>query len=131
MAEINSVTLVGRITREPELKYTQGGMAVLKFSLALNKRTKTGEQWGDVAHYFDCTMLGKGAESVSKYMAKGKQVAIIGELSQNRWEKDGKTQSKVEILVHTLQLLGGKQEGDTTGHEVSKGEDGYTDDIPF
>ena len=81
----------------------------MTFSLAVGKRVKNGDKWEDEADFFDCKMFGKGAESVSKYLEKGKQVAISGTLSQSRWEKDGQKYSKVEVIANTLQLLGGNQ----------------------
>ena len=129
MAEINSVVLVGRLTRDGELKYSGGGMAILKFSLAINKRVKKGDQWVDQANFFDCTMLGKGAESVSKYVVKGKQIGVVGELTQNTWEKDGQRHSKVEIFVNTLQLLGGNNAIES--NTVGSSQEEYSDDIPF
>jgi len=107
--DINSVVLVGRLTRESEIRYTNGGMAILTFSLAVGKRVKKGDKWEDDADFFDCKMFGKGAESVSNFLEKGKQVAISGTLSQSRWEKDGQKYSRVEVIANTLQLLGGNQ----------------------
>ena len=110
MNDMNSVCLVGRLAREAELKFTSSGTAILKFSIAVNRSVKKGDKWEDEASFFDCTMFSKMAESVNKYLEKGKQVSIIGELVQNRWEKDGKQNSKVVIIVNKLQLLGSKDE---------------------
>ena len=110
MTDNNSVSINGRLVREAELKFTQGGTAILKFSIAVNRSVKKGEKWEDEASFFDCTMFGKMAESVNKYLEKGKQVSLIGELVQNRWEQDGQKHSRVEIIVNRLQLLGSKDE---------------------
>lgn len=106
MADINHVVLVGRLTRDAELKYTQGGSPVCKFSLAINRRRKNGEEWGEEAHYFDIVLWGRQGEALNQYLIKGKQVAIEGELRQNRWEQDGQSRSKVEIVANNIQLLG-------------------------
>ena len=106
MKDLNSVNLIGRLTRDAELRYSSDGTAILKFSIAVNRSVKKGDKWEDEASFFDCTMFGKMAESVNKYLEKGKQVSIIGELVQNRWEKDGQKHSRVEIIVNKLQLLG-------------------------
>ena len=110
MTDMNSVVLIGRLTRDSELKYSTSGNAICSFSLAVNRSVKKGEKWEDEASFFDCTMFGKMAESVNKYLEKGKQVSIVGELVQNRWENDGQKHSKVEIIVNKLQLLGGKSD---------------------
>lgn len=104
--DLNVVALVGRLTRESELRYSAGGMAICRFSIAVNRRKRTADnRWEDEANFFDCTLFGKSAESLNQYLEKGRQVSIIGELRQNRWEQDGQSRSKVEIAVNSLQLL--------------------------
>ena len=104
--DLNVVALVGRLTRESELRYSNGGMAICRFSIAVNRRKRTADnRWEDEANFFDCTMFGKSAESINQYLEKGRQVSIIGELRQSRWEQDGQNRSKVEIAVNSLQLL--------------------------
>ncbi|MDR2767417.1 MAG: single-stranded DNA-binding protein, partial [Treponema sp.] len=66
MMDINRVILVGRLTRDAELKYTAGGQAVCKFSVAINRRKKNGEQWVDEANFFDVVVWGRQAESVNQ-----------------------------------------------------------------
>ena len=107
MADINRVILVGRLTRDAELRYTGGGVAVCKFSIAINRRKKSGDSWEDEAHFFDVVLFGKQGEAINQYLVKGKQVGIDGELRQNRWEQDGQSRSKVEIAAFNVQLLGG------------------------
>jgi len=141
MADINRVILVGRLTRDAELRYTGGGMAVCKFSLAINRRRKSGDRWEDEAHFFDVVLFGKQGEAIQQYLVKGKQVGIDGELRQNRWEQDGQSRSKVEIAAFNVQLLGGGRGGPSR----SRDDDGFSnyadqqqeptsefeDDIPF
>jgi len=117
--DTNNVTLVGRLTRDAELKYTNSGAAVTKFSIAVNERRKKGEQWEDEANFFDVTLWGKSAEAVTQYLTKGKQIAVTGKLKQNRWEQDGQARSKVEIVAFSVQLLGGGRMGD--GEPVREG----------
>jgi single-strand DNA-binding protein len=94
--DLNVVALVGRLTRESELRYSSGGMAICRFSIAVNRRKRTADnRWEDEANFFDCTM----------YLEKGRQVSILGELRQSRWEQDGQSRSRVEIAVNSLQLL--------------------------
>ena len=110
MTDNNVLSINGRLVRESELRFSTSGTAILKFSIAVNRSVKKGDKWEDEASFFDCTFFGKMAESVNKYLEKGKQVSIIGELVQNRWEKDGQKHSKVEIIINRLQLLSSKDE---------------------
>ena len=111
MADINHVTLVGRLTRDAELKYANSGQAVSNISLAVNQRRRRDDQWVDEAHFFDCVVWGRTAEVLNQYLTKGKQVGIEGQLRQNRWEQEGRTRSRVEISVNNIQLLGGRNDG--------------------
>lgn len=115
MADVNHVILIGRLTRDAELKYTSGGMAVCKFAIAVNKRRKQGEQWVDEANFFDVVLWGRQGETLNQYLVKGKQVAVEGELHQNRWEQDGQNRSKIEINADNVQLLGGGENRAETG----------------
>ena len=131
MTDNNSVSIIGRLVREAILSYSNSGTAILKFSIAVNRSVKNGDTWKDEVSFIDCTFFGKMAESVSKYLEKGKQVSILGELVQNRWEKDGQKHSRVEIIVNKLQLLGGKDEGNPS-YQKPDGPDSFEDDqIPF
>lgn len=152
MSDINVVVLVGRLTRDSELKYTPSGLPICRFSIAINRSKKQDDQWVDEAHYFDIEFYGKVAESMSKYLLKGRQVAIQGELRQDRWEKDGQQRSKVVIVASTIRPIGPPPQGvdannrrySTEGGASSKQEsptnsplpnspaiDEFTDDIPF
>jgi len=155
MADINHVVLVGRLTRDAELKYTAGGQAVCKFSIAVNRRKKNGDQWEDEANFFDIVLWGKQGESLQNYLVKGKMIGVDGELRQDRWQQDGQNRSKVEIIANYVQLLGGGggASGGSSGgdrndrsnyqnnspNQNSEGsssynqsrDDGFTDDIPF
>jgi single-strand DNA-binding protein len=108
MADLNHVVLIGRLTRDAELKITAGGQAVCKFSIAVNRRRKNGDQWEDEANFFDIVLWGRQGESLNQYLKKGKMVGVDGELRQDRWQQqDGQNRSKVEIVANNLQLLGG------------------------
>ena len=109
--DLNKWIGIGRLTRDAELRFTSGGMAVCKFAIALNRLVKKGESWEDEANFVDVVLWGKQGESLNQYLTKGKQVAVDGELHQNRWEQDGQSRSKIEINASNVQLLGGKSEG--------------------
>ncbi len=122
MADVNHVILIGRLTRDSELKYTSGGMAICNFAIAVNRRRKTGDQWVDEASFFDITLFGKTAESLNQYLVKGKQIAVEGELRQDRWEQDGQPRSKVVIAASNVQLLGGSTGGGGNSGGYSQGQ---------
>lgn len=112
MADVNVVVLIGRLTRDAELKYTNGGFPVANFAIAINRRRKNGDQWVEEVNYFDVSLFGRSAETLKQYLIKGKQVGIEGELRQDRWEQpDGQMRNKVFIVANSLQLLGGTQNG--------------------
>jgi single-strand DNA-binding protein len=134
MADVNHTILIGRLTRDAELKYTAGGVAVGKFSIAVNKRVKKGEAWEDKVSFFEIVQWGKSAEALNQYLVKGKQVAVSGELEQDRWEHEGKNMSKVYVTAHNVQLLGG-QAGQGSApvaqaHSVDEAADGGFQDDP-
>ena len=110
--DLNHVIVIGRCTRDMELKYLPSGMAIGNLAIANNYRKKSGDDWKDEVNFFECVLWGKTAEGLQQYLTKGKQVAIEGELRQERWEKDGQSRSTFKIHVANVQLLGGnKQEG--------------------
>jgi single-strand DNA-binding protein len=133
--DINQVVLVGRVTRDAELRYTASGTALSTFAVAVGRRVKKGDEWTNEASFFDMTLWDKQAENLNKYLLKGTQVGVQGELRQERWEKDGQKQSKIQVFVNSIQLLGGgKREGSAPapgGREEPHPNDDYEDDIPF
>ena len=156
MSDINHVVLVGRLTRDAELKYTASGQAVCKFSIAVNRRKKSGDQWEDEPNFFDIVVWGRQGESLHQYLVKGKMVGIDGELRQDRWQQEGQNRSKVEIIANYVQLLGGGAGGSGGGGNAnynpqggrdgafggnqgkswqtqngSAADDNFADDIPF
>ena len=128
--DTNIVLLVGRLTRDAEIRYTSSGTAVCRFSLAVNRISGSGEKKAESVGFFDVAVWSRLAETIHPYLAKGKQVCVSGELRQNRWEQDGETRSKIEVSASTVQLLGGDRmrdssaeaTGDTYGRTYSKSE---------
>lgn len=131
MTDINNVTLVGRLTKDADIRYTTSGTAVLNFSVAVNESRKQGEQWVEEASFFDVTLFGKMGESIHKYMAKGKQVAISGRLQQQRWQKDGQNYSKVAVVANYVQLFGSAQGNSQSAPSGAVPLDAFANDIPF
>jgi len=152
MKNINCFTGVGRLTKDLEVSYTSGGTAIGNFTIAVNRSIKVGDQWQDKACFFDCVMFGKRNEAISQYLTKGTEVAVQGELDQDRWEKEGTKHTRVKIIVDNIQFFGSKKNGsgngvtdnyqppakreyiDNSGNKANPPEDDYEefiDDVPF
>ena len=140
MAAYNQVTLIGNLTRDPELKYTPKGLAVARVSLAVNRkwRTDSGEDKEEVT-FVDCDAWGKTAELVAKYTSKGDPLFVTGRLKLDTWE-DKKTQekkSRLGVVIEQMQFLRGKADGTRTtpskptSAPAVASEDGPSDDVPF
>jgi single-strand DNA-binding protein len=136
MSDVNNVTLIGRLVRDADLRYTANGKAVSKFSLAVNEKRKAGDQWKDEAGFFEIILWGQLGESLNQYLTKGKQIAVTGKLTQERWEQDGQNRSKVVVTAATVQLLGSPSGNGDSGQAHSPAapppdNGGLADDIPF
>ena len=119
MSDTNSIIIVGHLTRNQEVTYTNTGKPVGKFGIAVNEKYGTVEK----VYYFDITFWGKGAEALNQYLLKGKMVAVTGKLVQDRWEKEGKAQSRVSITADKIQLLGGGQkQAEERGYPAEENE---------
>lgn len=121
---INSCTLSGNITRDPELRATQGGSQILRFGIAVNERRKDASgNWGDYANFFDCVMFGSRAEKVAQYLSKGTKVTVSGPLHYSSWERDGQKRSKVELYVNDLEFMSSRQQ--QSGYQQQGYQQGY------
>lgn len=108
MTDLNTVILVGRLTKDLELKYTTNGMAVGTGSIAVNREAVRNSEKVKETSFFNFSMFGKIAESLKVYMTKGKQICLQGALKQRTWnDENGGKHSVVEIIVENVQLLGG------------------------
>jgi single-strand DNA-binding protein len=109
------VTLVGNLTRDPELRQTPGGTSVCQFGVAVGRRYKDNSgQWVDKASFFDVVVWGQQGENCAQYLSKGREVAVDGRLDQRSWDaQDGTKRSKVEIIAETVVFLGGQGGGET------------------
>lgn len=113
MSDLNRVTLVGRLTRDPEVRYTAGGMPIVNLGLAVNGRQKDASgNWGEKANFFDVKLFGERFERLAQHLEKGRRVGIDGRLEFSSWESDGQKRSKVEIVASELQFLDGKSDGE-------------------
>lgn len=136
---INNVSITGNLTREPELRSTAGGTAVLSFGIAVNDRRKNASgQWDDVPNFFECVTFGNRATALSDILTKGMKVAIAGKLHYSSWEKDGQKYSKVDIIAQEIELMQNRKPQPQQGYQPPQSfapqpptVDMYSDDIPF
>ncbi|MCR9143797.1 MAG: single-stranded DNA-binding protein [bacterium] len=114
--DLNRVQLIGRLTRDPELRQTGSGTAYCRFGIANNRNYTTNGERREEVSFFNCVSWGRQAEIINQYCRKGKQVAVDGRLQQRSWEdKEGKKQSSVDVVVENLQMLGAPGDGQGGG----------------
>lgn len=118
---LNQVTLMGNLTRDPELRQTPNGQSVTSFSLALNRAYKdqSGE-WQEATDYVDCVCWGPLAERVAQYLSKGRRCLVQGRLQSRSWEQDGQKRSKVEVLANDVTFLDSRGGSDDSSSGVSE-----------
>lgn len=128
---INKVFLTGNLTKNPELRKTAGGLAVLDMRIAVNEPTKnsaTGE-WEERPNFFGMTMFGSKAESVARYLKRGSKVSVEGKLRWSEWNdaNTGEKRSKVEVIVDNLEFMTRAEQSDAYASSGSV----YDEEIPF
>jgi single-strand DNA-binding protein len=126
MPNFNHVVLAGNLVHSPELKFTPSGAGVCKFSLAVNQKRKSGENWIDEVSYFDLVAFGKTGEAIAEHVGKGQCVLVGGKLKQERWEKDSVKKQAVRVYVDTVQFLSPKKEA-----EAAPAGQPADDEMPF
>lgn len=114
MTNLNKVLLIGNLTKDPELRYTQSGLAVCDVRLAVNRRfqSQNGET-RDESCFLDVTVFGKRCEAFSRFFTKGKPVYIEGRLKQDTWDDKatGQKRSKITVVAEDWQFVGPAQQG--------------------
>jgi single-strand DNA-binding protein len=119
----NQVTLMGNLTRDPELRTTPNGASVCSFSLALNRSYKNSEgNWTEATDYVDIVAWGPLGERVAQYLTKGRPALVSGRLQSRSWEQDGNKRSKVEVVANDVTFLGGPG-GGNTGAPAARDDD--------
>jgi len=144
MSDINRVTLVGRLTRDPELRGLPSGTSVLNIGLAVNGRQKDqAGNWTEKPNFFDVKVFGAQADMLANHLAKGRRIGVDGRLEWSSWDaQDGTKRSKVEVVAQSVQFLDSRGDGESAGGGnqfvpagASAGSDadfqGSDDDIPF
>jgi single-strand DNA-binding protein len=116
-ADLNRVTLVGRLTRDPELRHTAGGNAVCTIRLAVTSRARGDDgNWTDRPNYFDVTVFGRQAETATSYLTKGRRIGVDGRLQWREWEtQDGGKRSTVEVVANDIFFLDSRGDGEGGG----------------
>lgn len=145
LADLNRVFMVGRLTKDPELRQTTNGTSVANFTIALNRRYKsaTGE-WKDEATYVGVVAWQKLAELCKQYLAKGRAVLVEGKLQNRNWEtEDGQKRSTIEIRADRIEFLDreartsfgtgapGAESGPEPVHSEDPALNKSDDDLPF
>lgn len=116
MAEYNKVILIGNLTRDPELRYTPGGVAVCEFPIAVHHRYRVNDEFKEEVCFIDVVLFGRVGEASKQHLRKGSRVLVDGRLSQRRWETpEGRPRSKYEVVARTVQFMG--DAGPGQGHE--------------
>ena len=121
----NRVVLLGRLTRDIELRYTQNGLAIAKTAIATNRRYKTqsGEQKEETC-FIDITLFGRAAEIANQYLSKGRQVLVEGRLVYEQWtDQTGQKRSKHSVAVDNLQMIGSR---DSASQNMDTKSSNYT-----
>jgi single-strand DNA-binding protein len=120
---LNQVTLMGNLTRDPELRQTPTGQNVTSFSLALNRSYKDSSgEWQEATDYIDIVCWGPLAERVAQYLSKGRRSLVQGRLQSRSWEQDGQKRNKVEVLANDVTFL------DSRGADSGEGGSSFAQD---
>ncbi len=121
---VNKVILLGNLGKDPEVKYTQGGMAVANFSLATSSSVKDKDgNWQDRTEWHNIKAFGRTAEIAGEYLKKGRTVYIEGRIHYDSWDdkETGQKKYMTQILVNELTLVGGQREGGEGGYSAGRG----------
>ena len=126
---MNNITLIGRLTKDPELKYSQSGKAFTKFSIAVTREFNRDE-----ADFINCIAWDKRAETICEYLKKGRRIALQGRLSVRSYEQNGETKWMTEVIVDKFDFIdyqkSDTEENETKGNGNSSSEPEYIDDDP-
>lgn len=131
---MNKVILIGRLTKDPELRFAAGtGTGVSRFTVAVNRRKKE-----DGADFINCVAFGKTAETISQYLTKGRQIALIGHIQNGSYDaQDGTKRYTTDVIVETFEFIGNSGQGNNSNSDYSAntnnndvfGGAGFNDDI--
>ena len=119
--DINRVFLIGRLTKDPELRYTQGGTSIASFSVANNRTYTSQNERKEMVSFFNCIAWGKPGEVIAQHCKKGQRIGVEGRLQQRSWQdQTGAKRNTVEIVVENFQFLtDGPRQGDSASPSFS------------
>ena len=104
--DINRVYLIGRLTKDPDLRYTQGGTSIASFTVANNRTYTAQNERKEQVSFFNCIAWGKPGEVIAQYVKKGQRIALEGRLQQRSWDdQEGRKRQTVEVVVDNFQFL--------------------------
>lgn len=139
---MNSVSLVGRLVADPDIKYSNGGSTIGRFRIAVDRRIKTEN--GPDADFISCVAFGKTAEFLEKYFQKGMRIGLVGRIQTGSYEKDGQTYYTTDVIAENVEFVESKNQGGQQGGQQSapakKGgagdgfmnlPDGIDEELPF
>lgn len=131
---MNNVTLLGRLTRDPEVRYTQSQMAVATFTLAVDRMVRAGEE--KKADFLRVTCFGKTAENCERFLFKGKRAAVSGRIQTSTYEKDGKTVYSTDIIADRVEFIDwgekvAENERQAPSEPIPSGFAAVDDELPF
>jgi single-strand DNA-binding protein len=117
MANFNKVILLGNLTRDPEVRYTQGGQAVAKLGMAVNRTFTVNGERRENTCFVDLTAWGKQAETLGQYAQKGRALLIEGRLEYSQWDdkQSGQKRSKLEVVIENFQFVGAREGAGAAG----------------
>ena len=127
MKSLNEVKLIGNLGKDPEVKYTAGGDAVVNFSLATSEswKDKNSGEMQERTEWHRCVAWRKVGEIIAQYVKKGQKLYVAGKLQTRKWEQDGQTRYATEIQVQDVMLLSAKGEGGGSGERAGTGSQNY------
>ncbi len=133
-SDINRVVLIGRMVKDPELRYTQSGSSVANFSIANTRTYSVSGEKKEYTSFFNCIAWGKLGEAIAQYCKKGQRIGIEGRLQQRSWDdQNGQKRSSVEVVVENFQFLSPKQGPEAPHAEIpqQQTESGFEPENPF
>ena len=136
---MNSVQLLGRLTRDPDVRYTDGGSTIARFSLAVDRRFK--QEGGETADFINCIAFGKTAEFIEKFIFKGTKIALNGRIQTGSYtNKDGVKVYTTDVVVENVEFAESKNNNSNAGSNVNTSAqnedfmsmpDGIDEELPF
>lgn len=124
MANLNVAMLLGNLVKDPELRYTQQGIPVTNFTVAVNQKVKSAEgQESKKTLFMDVTAWRRLAEICAQFLKKGRQVIVVGQLEQQKWQdENGRKRVKTVLIAQTVQFIGGKSADNEDGPAEDEAE---------